>query len=132
MIWTWLASKAANLLGGQIVGGLVDGYKAKLDAGNTTERIAADLASRELAVQEVEIRAQTQLRIAQIGKWHEPEHLAAYIFVAYLGKVVIYDVMLGLGTTDPIRGNVGEWMGMIAVFLFGKRGIENVARILKR
>jgi hypothetical protein len=129
---TWLATKAASMLGGRIVGGLVDGYKAKLAAGNTTERIGADLAARELAVQEVEIKAQTQLRIAQIGKWYEPEHLAAYIFVAYLGKVVIYDVMLGLGTTDPIRGNVGEWMGMIAVFLFGKRGIENVARILKR
>ena len=121
-----------SFLGGPVIKGLVDGYKAKLAAGNTAEQIAADLAGRELAVQQVEIQAQTQLRIAQIGKWYEPEHLAAYIFVAYLAKVVVYDVMLGLGSTDPIRGNVGEWMGMIAVFLFGKRGIENVARIIKR
>lgn len=115
-----------------VIGGLVDGYKAKIAAGNTSEKIAADLAGRELEVQAREIDAQTKLRIAQIGHWYEPEHLAAYIFVAYIAKVVVYDVMLGLGTTDPIRGNVGEWMGLIAAFLFGKRGIENVARILKR
>lgn len=125
---TWLAS----FLGGPVVNGIINAYKAKLSAENTSERIAADLAGRELAVQAREIEAQTQLRIAEIGRWYEPDHLASYIFVAYLAKVVVWDVMLGLGTTDPIRGTVGEWMGMIAVFLFGKRGIENVARILKR
>lgn len=125
-------SWAGNLLGGPFAKAALDAYRAKLDRENSSEKIAADLAARELAVQQTEIQAQTQLRMAQIGKWYEPEHLAAYIFVAYLAKVVVYDVMLGLGSTDPIRGNVGEWMGMIAVFLFGKRGIENVARILKR
>jgi hypothetical protein len=124
----WLLS----LLGGPIVQAVLGAYQKKLDAGNTSERIASDLAMRELQVQQAEIQAQTQLRIAQIGHWYEPEHLAAYIFVAYLAKVVIYDVMLGLGTTDAIRGNVGDWLGMIATLLFGKRGIENVARILKR
>lgn len=127
-MWSFLAS----LIGGPIVNGLIEGYKAKLAAGNTADRIAADLAARELDVQAKEIDAQKQLRIAEIGKWYEPDHLASYIFVAYLGKVVVWDVMLGLGSTDPIRGAAGEWLGMIAMFLFGKRGIENVARILKR
>ena len=121
-----------SFLGGPFVNGLVKAYQAKLAAGNTSENIAAELAGRELAVQAREIEAQTQLRIAEIGRWYEPDHLAAYIFVIYLGKVVIYDVMLGLGSTDPLRGLVGDWMGMIAMFLFGKRGIENVARIIKR
>ncbi len=110
----------------------VDAHRDTLAAGNTTEKINADLASRELAVQEKEIQAQTQLRIAEIGHWYEPDHLAAYIFVAYIAKVVVWDVMLGLGSTDAIRGDVGNWLGMIAIFLFGKRGIENVARIIKR
>jgi hypothetical protein len=127
-VWTWLAS----FLGGPIVNGLIKAYQSKLSAENTSERIAADLAARELAVQQAEIAAQTQLRIAQIGKWYEPEHLASYVFVAYLAKVVVWDVMLGLGTTDAIKGAVGEWLGWIAMFLFGKRGIENVARIIKR
>lgn len=111
---------------------LVDAYKANLDASNTSEHIAADLAARELAVQKTEITAQTQLRIAEVGKWYEPDHLASYIFVAYFGKVVIWDVMLGLGSTPAIHGNVGDWLGLIALALFGKRGIENVVRILKR
>ncbi len=128
MIWKLVAS----LLGGPIINALLDGYRARLDAGNTSERIAADLAARELAVQQAEIAAQTQLRIAQIGRWHEPEHLAAYIFVAYLGKVVVWDSMLGLGATPVIKGAVGEWLALIAMFLFGKRTIENVARIIKR
>lgn len=128
----WLAGKAAGLLGGQIVGGLVDGYKAKLEAGNTAERIAADLAARELAVQQTEIQAQTQLRIAQVGKWYEPEHLFGYIMVLYVGKVIVWDKVLALGTTDPIHGDVGVWAGWIMAAYFGKRGIENVARILKK
>ncbi len=125
---SWLAS----FISGPIVKGVIDGYKAKLEAGNNSERIAADLASRELSVQETEIQVQGQLRVAEIGKWYEPDHLAQYIFVAYFGKVVVYDIMLGLGSTPAIHGAVAEWMGLIAMFLFGKRGIENVARILKR
>jgi hypothetical protein len=127
-MWAWLAS----FISGPIIKGLIDGYKAKLEAGNTSERIAADLASRELEVQQAEIAAQTQLRIAQIGHWYEPEHLASYIFVAYIAKVVVWDTMLGFGSTLALRGPVGEWMGLIAMFLFGKRTIENVARIIKR
>jgi hypothetical protein len=36
----------ANLIGGPIVTGLIKAYQAKLAAGNTSERIAADLAAR--------------------------------------------------------------------------------------
>jgi hypothetical protein len=36
------------------------------------------------------------------------------------------------GSTDPLTGEVAGWAGMIMLFYFGKRGFENVARILKR
>jgi hypothetical protein len=126
-MWSWLAS----FLGGPVISGLINAYKAKLAAGNTTEKIAADLAARELAVQQTEIQAQTQLRVAQIGKWYEPEHLIGYFLAFYIGKVIVWDKVLGLGSTDPITGDVGTWAGMIMLFYFGKRGVENVARILK-
>ena len=35
-------------------------------------------------------------------------------------------------TVDALTGEVATWAGMIMLFYFGKRGIENVARILKR
>jgi len=55
--------------------------------------------------------------------------------VVYVGKVIVWDKVLGYwtaGNTDSIGGAVGEWAGLIIMFLVGKRGIENVARILRR
>ena len=49
-MWTWLAS----LIGGPGINGLINGYKAKLEAANTQDRIAADLAAKEI---EAEIEA---------------------------------------------------------------------------
>ena len=62
----WLAS----LIGGTIVNGLIDGYKAKLDAANTHDRIAADLAAKDI---EGEIAARQQasaIIIAEQGRWY--------------------------------------------------------------
>lgn len=55
--------------------------------------------------------------------------------VIYFGKVVLWDKVLGPltgGSTDALTGEAATWAGMIMLFYFGKRGIENVARILKR
>jgi hypothetical protein len=49
-VWSWLAS----LIGGPVIAGLINAYKAKLDASNTKDRIAADLAAKEI---EAEIEA---------------------------------------------------------------------------
>jgi hypothetical protein len=127
-MWSWLAS----FLSGPIIKGVLDGYKAKLAAGNTTERIAADLAGRELAVQQREVEASTQLRIAQIGKWYEPEKLMGYAVAIYFGKLLIWDKVLALGVTDPLAGWASTTANLIVGFYFAKRGIENVARIIRR
>lgn len=121
-----------SFLGGPVVNGAIKAYQAKLAAGNTSERIAADIAVRELQVQQREVEVEAEYKRALIGHWREPSNLAAYIFVAYLAKVVVWDTMLGLGTTPAIKGDVGQWMGWIAMFLFGKRGFENIARIIRR
>lgn len=135
-MWSWLAS----FLSGPIIKGVLDGYKAKLAAGNTSERIAADLAQRELEVQKAEVQAQSQLKVAQIGHAWEPEKLFAYIIVIYFAKIVLWDKVLGsvagytanVFRTDPLTGEAVGWAAMVMAFYFGKRGIENVARILKR
>lgn len=124
----WLLS----FLSGPVIKGLVEGYKAKLAAGNTSERIAADLAGRELQVQQVETIAQNQLKMAEIGHPWEPEKLAFYVTLVYYAKIVIWDVVLGWGTTDALHGQAAVWAQMIMAFYFTKRGAENVARILTR
>lgn len=121
-----------NFFGGPVIKGAVDAYKAKLEAGNNADRIAADLAARELEVQRRETEVQNEYKIAMLGHWYEPVNLFGYILVFYIGKVMIWDAALGWGSTDAVRGAVGEWAGLIMVFFVGKRGIENVARILKR
>lgn len=135
-MWTWLAS----FISGPIIKGVLDGYKAKLAAGNTSERIAADLAQRELEVQKQEATVQAQLKVAQIGHPWEPEKLFAYIIVIYFAKIVLWDKVVGsfagytanVFRTDPLTGEAVGWAAMVMAFYFGKRGIENVARIIKR
>ena len=118
-MWSWLAS----LISGPIIKGALEAYNAKLKAGYTTDKIAADLALREL-------EAQSALKIAEIGRWYEPEKLFAYVTLLFYGKVLLWDKVLSLGSTDAVTGEVAHWAGAIMAFYFGKRGIENVARIV--
>lgn len=126
----WLVS----LLTGPLINGALKAYSAKLAAGNTSERIASEIAVRELTVQQREIEVQAALRTAQIGKWYEPEHLFAYIMVVYFGKIILWDKVFAYwtnGSTDAITGDAAVWAGMVFTFYLGKRGFENVARIIK-
>jgi hypothetical protein len=130
-----IASMIFTFLGGPVAKGLVDSYKAKLAAGNTSERIAADMAGKEIGAQQAEIQAITQLKIAQIGHPWEPEKLAFYVTLVFYAKVMIWDKVLGNitgGHTDEVTGAAGVWAGLIMSFYFAKRGFENVARIIKR
>lgn len=125
-ILSWLAS----LLSGPIVSGVIDGYKAKLAAGNDRDRIAADLAQRELDVQRAELETQNAYRLATVGRWYEPEKLMGYAVAVYVAKLLVYDKVLGLGSTDPLAGWIETTANLIIGFYFGKRGAENVARIV--
>jgi len=127
-ILSWLAS----LLTGPLLNKALDGWKAKLAADNDADKIAADLATRELAVQQREIEVQAQYRIAEIGRWYEPDKLMGYAVALYVGKLLIYDKVLGLGATDPLVGWIETTANLIVGFYFAKRGFENVARIIKR
>jgi hypothetical protein len=122
-MWSWLAS----FLSGPIIKGVLDGYKAKLAAGNTTERIAADLAGRELAVQqrEHEVNAERHGN----AKWYEPEKLMGYSVAIYFGKLLVWDKVLKLGVTDPLTGDAAKWAALVVAFYFGKRTVESALRI---
>jgi hypothetical protein len=131
----WLSSVfsgALSLLATPALNTLLEGWKAKLAADNDSDRIAADLAGRELVVQQRELELRSQERIALLGRWWEPANLLGYILVFYVGKVVLFDSILGLGETPAIRGAVGEWLGMVATFYVGTRGAISVAAILRR
>ncbi len=127
---SWLAS----FLSGPIVNGLIGAYKAKLEAGNTSERIAAGLAARELAVEQREREVAAQVIIAEQGRWYTalPRPLFAAAFIIYVWKVVVWDKVFGLGSTDALSGDVAQWAMIVLTAYFGGRSLEKVARILAR
>jgi hypothetical protein len=126
----WMA--ILSFLGGPVIKRLIDAYQAKLKAGNVDSKIAADLAAGEIAAQTAEMQAQAQLRVAEIGHPWEVEKLFAYVTLFYYSKLLIWDKVLGLGSTDPLTGWALWAANLIISFYFLKRGFENVARIIKR
>lgn len=121
-----------GFIGGPVIKGLIDAYNAKLKAGNTSEKIAADLAAGEIAAQTSEIKAQTEYRIAALGYWYEPDKIMGYCVAVYIAKLLIWDKVLGLGSTDPLGGWIETTANLVVASYFAKRGFENVARIIKR
>lgn len=121
-----------NLIGGPFAKAAVDAYRVKLSSENASEKVAADLAARELAVEQRENELATQLTIAEQGRWFTalPRPLFAFAFVIYVWKVVVWDKVFGFGSTDPLSGDVSQWSMMVLAAYFGGRSIEKVARIL--
>ena len=126
----WMA--ILSFLGGPVIKGLIDAYQAKLKAGTTESKIAADLAATEIAAEVTESNAILKYRIAEIGHWYEPDKLMGYFVALYFGKLLVWDKVLGLGTTDALAGFASVTSNLVVSFYFAKRGFENVARILKR
>lgn len=56
----------------------------------------------------------------------------ALAFIIYVWKVVVFDRVSGLGTTDPLSGDVAQWAMIVLTAYFGGRSLEKVARILAR
>ena len=129
----WLAS----IITGPFINAALGAYQKKLDAGNTSERIAAELAGRELEVQKREREVAAQVVIAEQGNWMTRcvRPLWALPFVIYTWKLVVWDKVLAPwtgGTTDPLSGGMETLIVTVAAAYFGGRTIEQVARIIKR
>lgn len=123
-----------QIIGGPVIKGLLDAYRAKLDAANTRDAQAVDLAKKEI---EAEIAARAEANkviIAEQGRWYTAciRPLFAFPLIVYFWKIILWDKILGWGSTDPLTGLVGEWAGLIILAYFGGRSIEKVARVFAR
>lgn len=129
-VLAWLGS----LIGGPFAKAALDAYRARLSAENTSEKIVADLAARELDVAARERELATQLVLAEQGRWYSalPRPLFAGAFIIYTWKVVVWDKVFGLGVTDPLGGDVAQWAMIVLTAYFGGRSLEKVAKILSR
>ncbi len=126
-MWTMIFS----FLGGPFINGILNAYGTYLKSQNTAESIAANLAARELAVQSQEIVSNTQYRIAELGHPWEPDKIMGYLVALLFGKIILWDTILGLGVTNLHEGWMTSTANLIVVAYFGKRGSENVAKIIQ-
>jgi hypothetical protein len=126
----WLA----QFLTAPIIGGFIEAYKAKLSADNTQDRTAADLAAKAIAAEIDARKSANAVIIAEQGSWYTAmiRPLLALPVIIYLWKVIVWDKVLGLGTTDAIGGDVGVWAGMIVTTYVGGRSLEKIARTIWR
>lgn len=127
-ILAWLG----GLLGGPVVRAALDAYRAKLESGANIDGINAELAARELQTQIREMEIQAELRKIELGRWWEPDKLMGYAIAIYFGKVLVWDKVLRLGVTDELHGWAAGTATLIVGAYFGKRGFENVVRIMAR
>lgn len=124
-ILSWLGS----FLGGPFIKAALSAWQAKLTSEDTAKLYASQLAARELDVQQRELELQTAYRIATIGKWYEPDHLMGYTVAIYFGKLLVWDKVLGYGSTDPLTGWAAITASLVISYYFAKRGFENVLKI---
>jgi hypothetical protein len=123
-----------SFIGGPIIKGLIDAYQAKLKAGNTSEKIAADLAASEIAAETRDKEVAASIVIAEQGRWFTAcvRPLTALPFIVFTWKVIVWDKVFGMGVTDPIDDRMWSVFQIVVGAYFGGRTIEKVARILKR
>lgn len=130
----WLISLLTGPLIGAITGPILEAYKAKLAAVNSSDQLAVTLAMKEI---EADIAARAEAtKVLQIESGHwwmwMPRCAVQWSFSIFVCKVVVWDTCLGWGTTPSLGGDVGTWAGWVMTMWFGGRTLEKVARIFKR
>lgn len=127
---TWLLS----FLSGPLLGKIVDAYKAKLDNAAKQDVLAVDLAKAELLAEIEARKAAKEIIIAEQGRWYTAmiRPLIALPVAIYLGKIFVYDKVLGLGVTDPLDPNLWNVVMVIIGSYFGGRSLEKVAQVFAR
>lgn len=120
---TWWAPLARIMTGG-ITGALERAYKAKLDAQNDTERIAADIEIKRLEAAQESRRNAKDIRLATAGFWEMRllTFLIAFPFVAHQWAVGL-DTLFQFGWRIPKwPAPFDDWQGAILLSFFGVAG----------
>lgn len=108
-----LAAFLAKIGIGSIASKIADAYLAKQNAATEQERIAADERIKAL-------EARRDVMIAEAGSPLNALIRLAFAlpFVVYIGKLVLWDKVLGLGSTDPLSPMLENVMWTVVGFFF--------------
>ena len=123
-----------GFLGGPLLNNLLGAYKARLENASGQDKMAVELAIKEIEAEIEARRNANTIIIAEQGRWWTaaPRAIVQWSFALFVAKVVVWDKVLGWGSTEPLNGDVASWAGMLMAMWFGGRTIEKVAQIFRR
>lgn len=127
-ILNWLG----GLLGGPFAKAAVAAYKAKLVAAGSHDAKVAELAGREITLDQRQAELNSQVVIAEQGNWmtRSVRPLMALPVIILLFKILVYDKALGQwtrGSTDALDPNLWGVMMCIIISYMGGRSAEKIA-----
>jgi hypothetical protein len=105
LILSWLTGGGLAGIGDQ----LNKAYQAKLNAQNDAQRIEAEMTISQLTARQAVLIAEQG---SWMTRWIRPAF--AFPFVVYDAKIIIWDKVLGLGTTDSLSPEF--WQLQMIVF----------------
>ena len=118
-ILSWLTGSGIKAIGGE----LRAAYEAKL----TAQTDAAKLAAEETIAR---LEAQQSILLAEQGRWLTAwvRPAIAFPFVLFLWKIIVWDKVLGYGTTDNLSPELWNLMMVVMGAYFLTRPFERVFR----
>jgi hypothetical protein len=124
-----LASPIIGAILGPVINGVLTAQKQKLDAAGSHEARETEIAQKALDVDKREAELNATVLVAEQGNWITRWVRPAWAmpFVLFTWKVVVWDKMLGWGTTDPLDPKMWSVFMLMVGTYFGGRSIEKVA-----
>ena len=113
----WLTGGAIQ----QLVDGLLAAQQAKLAAANDKDRLEAE---QQIAYFEGQIALAREA--AQSDRWYSPRSLMAYCATIVVAKLLIWDTVLGLGSTPDPGSIVNGIVLTIVGFHFGAKALTDI------
>lgn len=122
-ILSWLVGGGIAAIGEQ----LNKAYQAKLTA-------QTDQAKLEAEQNITSLEAQRAILLAEQGSWETRWIRPAFAlpFVLYNGKLIIWDKMLGLGTTDALSAELIQMQTVVVGAYFLARPVEKIGQTIAR
>ncbi len=128
---TFILSFVMKFLGGGILNKVLSHLQQRAETEVERDRIASEVAIEHVKAEVASRQAAAEIVKAEQGWWVTAmiRPLFAIPLGLYWAKILIWDKMLGWGTTDPLTGtHIPEWAGWIVGAYFVTRPFEKIGR----
>jgi len=121
-MFQWILS----FLSAPIFNSLLKAYQMRLEAANQSGAQAADVAKAAMIAEVQQRQANKEIVVATLGHWYTAWPMAIVMgsAAAFFTKCVVWDTMLGWGSTPALGGDVQTSYNLIMAFWFGSAGVR--------